>query len=144
MVTALSLLLTSWMASGGSILTNSRLGLSLQAPAGWEELAEVCARNGLRTRLLLTKARLLCIYLQRAGGMTNRSVSAEDLREDLESFVNRMESRGRRDFTTVRTILEMYLPEYGGNVRNDAGVEVDGRQRDHIDADIRREEPIGR
>ena len=109
-----------------------------------EELAEVCARNGLRTRLLLTKARLLCIYLQRAGGMTNRSVSAEDLREDLEGFVNRMESRGRRDFTTVRTILEMYLPEYGVNVRKDAGVEVDGCRRDHIDADIRMEEPIGR
>lgn len=116
----------------------------VQAIRKMEELAEVCARNGLRTRLLLTKARLLCIYLQRAGGMTNRSVSAEDLREDLESFVNRMESRGRRDFTTVRTILEMYLPEYGVNVRKDAGVEVDGCQRDHIDTDIRKEEPIGR
>ena len=38
---ALCTAVDSWMASGGSILTNSRLGLSLQAPAGWEELAEV-------------------------------------------------------------------------------------------------------
>ena len=31
----------SWTAAGSSILTNSRLGVSLQVPAGWEGLAEV-------------------------------------------------------------------------------------------------------